>query len=797
MLDTKLKKMRRLKNSIIILCALIPALILVALYPTMEDAALKRQEEVKNKSEQQMEEYFIKDYYVEDNFINYAVEASYYIYGQMLQKQLGTPLDFSVLHEYGWVNDYYYVNENALYYAKLGSMQKANTSLDLEALLLHPMDETPEELKKEGVRGFVTLHYDTYGELSNVFCYFDEDIAYYSGDIYRRAQESIEKYLNNTQFYLSQIEETPIDSNVQEDALQNENAQITEDINENRLQKYQNVCPKDFSVVFAITDGAFIWEQSQAYYGYYGYDMESAYVDIGSIGVVIVLAVFVALAALILPFFKKLNTGKEKLFCIPLEIVFVFIACGIAGAVGMFVLMCHTNLTELQMMVAERPINFIGNNVSAENLYRMLLCVNFLGWSVLFFFEYVVVSSFRQFLCGPITYLKHRLIIVKIFKWMKRGLKKYSQKLYKYVTDIDINDKMISSISKIVGINFVILVVLCSMWFFGIAGLLVYSVILFVVMRKYGEKLRQQFRSILNAANQMANGNLRIKMEEELGIFDPIGKGLEGIQRGFSKAVAEEAKSQNMKTELITNVSHDLKTPLTSIITYVELLKKEGITEEERNSYIATIDQKSQRLKVLIEDLFEVSKANSGNIQMHFMDVDVVDLMKQVRLEMEEKIVNSDLNFRWNLPQKHIVLFLDGQRTYRIFENLLNNILKYSMPHTRVYIDIQEVDDDVHITFRNISAMELNGDSQNLTERFVRGDVSRNTEGSGLGLAIVKSFVELQNGKLKIDVDGDLFKVSILWNKKTEKTINKEITNEISNEKTINKETINVDEPFE
>lgn len=220
-----------------------------------------------------------------------------------------------------------------------------------------------------------------------------------------------------------------------------------------------------------------------------------------------------------------------------------------------------------------------------------------------------------------------------------------------------------------------------------------------------------------------------------------------------------------MKTELITNVSHDLKTPLTAIITYVDLLKQEGITEEQRASYVETLDQKSQRLKVLIEDLFEISKANSGNVKMNFMDVDVVNLMKQVRLEMEDKIMNSNLTFRWNFPEEKIILSLDGQRTYRIFENLLNNILKYAMPGSRVYVDIKDLEKEVKIIFRNISASELDYDVEHLTDRFVRGDSSRNTEGSGLGLAIVKSFVELQNGTFQIEVDGDLFKAIIVWKK--------------------------------
>ena len=194
-------------------------------------------------------------------------------------------------------------------------------------------------------------------------------------------------------------------------------------------------------------------------------------------------------------------------------------------------------------------------------------------------------------------------------------------------------------------------------------------------------------------------------------------------------------------------------------------LKKEDITEEERKSYVQTLDQKSQRLRVLIEDLFEVSKAHSGNVTMNFMDVDIVNLMKQVRMEMEDQIEASNLTFRFNLPEEKIILSLDGQRTYRIFENLLSNALKYAMPHSRVSVYILQNTEEVKVVFRNISAQELGYEPDRLTERFVRGDASRNSEGSGLGLAIAKSFTELQNGKMNIEVDGDLFKVTLIWTK--------------------------------
>ena len=164
---------------------------------------------------------------------------------------------------------------------------------------------------------------------------------------------------------------------------------------------------------------------------------------------------------------------------------------------------------------------------------------------------------------------------------------------------------------------------------------------------------------------------------------------------------------------------------------------------------------------MLIEDLFEVSKANSGNVQMNYMDVDVVQLLKEVRLEMSDQIDGSGLDFRFHLPEDKVILSLDGLRTYRIFENLLNNAIKYAMPSTRVYVDITNLESEVQISFKNISAKELTYDANYLTERFVREDSSRNSEGSGLGLAIAKSFTELQNGKFEIQVDGDLFKVVI------------------------------------
>lgn len=327
---------------------------------------------------------------------------------------------------------------------------------------------------------------------------------------------------------------------------------------------------------------------------------------------------------------------------------------------------------------------------------------------------------------------------------------------------LDFQDKTNRTIFEIVAFNFAVLVLICSMWFYGILALIIYSAVLFLFLKKYFKDIQARYKLLLQATNRLAEGDLDTPIEEDMGIFNPIQEELKKIQDGFKKAVEEEVKSERMKTELVTNVSHDLKTPLTAIITYTDLLKNET-EEEKRKEYIQVLERKSLRLKVLIEDLFEISKAASNNVIMNFMWIDIVDLLKQVGLEYDSKIKETNLDFRWTLPEQKIVLWLDSQKTYRIFENLIINIIKYAMPHTRVYVEMKELDDQVYISMKNISAAELDFDTDEITDRFVRGDASRNTEGSGLGLAIAKSFTELQNGSLKISADADLYKVEIIF----------------------------------
>lgn len=287
----------------------------------------------------------------------------------------------------------------------------------------------------------------------------------------------------------------------------------------------------------------------------------------------------------------------------------------------------------------------------------------------------------------------------------------------------------------------------------------------FLYARYKVAKVRQDYLHLFEITKELANGNLKINTPDDLGYFESLKNELITIQDGLGYAVEQRVVSERMKGELITNVSHDLKTPLTSIITYVDLLNVDDLDEEKKKQYLNTLVVKTDRLKTLVEDLFEVSKATTGNMTMDLMEVDVVTLMKQTLLGLEDLVMESGLIFKEGYPEKPVKLMLDGGRIHRVFENLIINMLKYAMIGTRAYIDIIDGKSEVDIILRNISKHEIKHDLNNLAERFVRGDEARNTEGSGLGLAIAKSFVELQGGTFEIVVDGDLFKVFMTFRK--------------------------------
>lgn len=272
-----------------------------------------------------------------------------------------------------------------------------------------------------------------------------------------------------------------------------------------------------------------------------------------------------------------------------------------------------------------------------------------------------------------------------------------------------------------------------------------------------------QMVRLKKAGEMIAAGDFHCKIDTRgmLWDFKAHGESLNRIGDGMAKAVEEHMKSERLKTELITNVSHDLKTPLTSIVNYVDLLKKENIENKNVLEYIEVLDRQSNRLKKLTEDLVEASKASTGNIALNPVRTDVVELLNQSFGEYTERFAENRLEAVIRASQSEAAILADGRLLWRVFDNLLNNICKYSQPDTRVYLDVEVLQGKVRISFKNISKYPLNISPDELVERFTRGDSARTTEGSGLGLSIAKSLIELQKGSFDLSVDGDLFKVVI------------------------------------
>ena len=273
-----------------------------------------------------------------------------------------------------------------------------------------------------------------------------------------------------------------------------------------------------------------------------------------------------------------------------------------------------------------------------------------------------------------------------------------------------------------------------------------------------------QYRRIQEGINRIGAGDTQAQVDLE-GLYGDMrqqAESLNQIQASVQTAVEKQLKSERLKTELITNVSHDIKTPLTSIVNYVDLLKKQEVQDETAKEYIEVLDRQAARLKKLIEDLLEASKASTGNIAVDLMPLNETELVKQVAGEYIDRLRAKGLELVLNLPEKEIPVLADGQLLWRVFDNLLNNALKYSQQGTRVYLDLQENESKVMVILRNISAYALHISGEDLMERFVRGDSSRHTEGSGLGLSIARSLIDLMHGNFSIAIDGDLFKAQVI-----------------------------------
>ena len=404
--------------------------------------------------------------------------------------------------------------------------------------------------------------------------------------------------------------------------------------------------------------------------------------------------------------------------------------------------------------------------------------INVGGWFVFYAMIMYFIFYIKSILVFGKDFIKEHTLVCSAYHYFKDEIKS--------LTRFDLKNQKGNIILKLGLISGICIegILLFVYFFMGIIGNLYYispriyliftcfvslvcAIIIMLISKKLLSKVSNDYQVLLQSANHLAQGEFNDKINQDLGLFNSLKDELNCINDGFKDAVSKEVASQKMKTELISNVSHDLKTPLTSIISYIDLLKNEDLSKEQQDEYIDILDRNTKRLKTLIEDLFEVSKVNSGNIQLNPIDLDIHALLQQVLFEYQEQFEQHHLNLKNDFENKKIICHLDSEKTYRVLENLCQNICKYALEHTRVYLQIIETNQQVILVFKNISAHEISN-PDDLTERFVQGDTSRKSEGSGLGLAICKSFVEVQGGTFEVNVDGDLFKTTIIFPKKIE-----------------------------
>lgn len=386
--------------------------------------------------------------------------------------------------------------------------------------------------------------------------------------------------------------------------------------------------------------------------------------------------------------------------------------------------------------------------VNIINFCLFFLSLFFIGIDI-YYVKYSLCSGFVRFLKED-TWIGNR--IVELYAGIKD------------LSNYDLDQKIKNLILKGVLLN-TALMFLCAL-FWGWLFVLIYGVVSYIFLLHQAQRIVKEYDKLLVRLDRIAQGDFKVDDQYQTSILPSLQEKLDTMQEDFEEAVKERVRSQNLRTELITNVSHDLKTPLTGIKSYLELLNDSQLSAEDKEEYLIRLNQYTDRLSKLIEDLFEVSKANSGNIQLETQNVDIVSLVEQVLVENETMLEKKGLSPVIRKPEEPILCLLDGDKTVRIFENLLSNVAKYALENTRVFVTMEKNQDTVDIMIQNISKTPLDFDPHDITERFVRADQSRHEEGSGLGLAIVKSFCEIQNGSFTVQLDGDVFKAIVSFSVK-------------------------------
>lgn len=444
------------------------------------------------------------------------------------------------------------------------------------------------------------------------------------------------------------------------------------------------------------------------------------------------------------PFLKMIPFTK-----IELAVVIYTSVLSLLGIALGFVYMPHVR-QEFMLLSDTLQIN--------KELLPLIYDILCFGVTSLFYFSVVCASFYLKslFKTGIFKSLKTNTYVGVFFSNIKNSMNHTITKMSK------------PEVYKIIGFliaNNLVCYALYGMGGFGFILLILY--ILFIV--KYGTlklfDILSDYNKLETKAEAIANGNFESSVSDSGSLFESVSSKLDKVREGFEMAVNEEVKSQNEKNELVTNISHDLKTPLTALQNYAHLLSDTSINEFERNDYIAKVNVYTSRLAEQIEGIFEISKINSGVIDLNPVKLNITEMLKQSIFEFEGELESRNLQFIMPSLDEEISVFMDPEKTHRIFDNLLSNICKYSLEGTRLYLDIENHEESVKISFKNISKNPMNFTEEEITRRFVRGDKARSEVGSGVGLAIVKNLCEIQGGDMNIIIDGDLFKVILCFPK--------------------------------
>ncbi len=465
-----------------------------------------------------------------------------------------------------------------------------------------------------------------------------------------------------------------------------------------------------------------------------------AIVAISVVSLILFAVVFVALMSLAGKNSKTGEVDPRALNRLPLDLY-------LAAAVGITVLGCIAAYELLDNMFYSDGYNVL--------LTILLCCCGVAVASTDIGFFAALAAQFKV----PGGFWWRHSICGHLLKWLWKGAKFVMRGIRKLLDMLPVMWEWILA----GGVLGLILVIICesstSHWytvFPMFLWCLVFAALVIYCGYCYG--------TIYKGIRRMREGDLNEKIDTKYmyGSFKTIAKNLNALADVITLAAEKQLKSERMKTELITNVSHDIKTPLTSVINYVDLLQQPH-TEEEGKQYLEVLSRQSTRLKKLVEDLMDMSKASTGNVVVNIVQVDAVEAVTQALGEFSDKLDAAQLTPVFRTPDSQLHMLADGRLTWRVLSNLLSNVVKYALPGTRVYLDLMRLDKSVVLSIKNISREELNISADELTERFVRGDASRNTEGSGLGLNIARSLMHLQKGNLELTVDGDLFKVTLTF----------------------------------